>query len=204
MKITQIKKNPNNPRVIRDDKFRKLCKSITDFPEMMELRPIIVDENNIVQGGNMRYKALQELGYKDIPDEWVKQGKDLTPEQWQEFVIKDNVGFGEWDYDILSTDWDSDKLVEWGLDDCDFKKQIVALYKSGKQVSKLSREYDVATPTIYKWIKESDTTGSFRMQDNLTDEQKELIELRKRNAQLEMENDILKQAALIMGRKSKS
>ena len=86
----------------------------------------------------------------------------------------------------------------------DFKKQIVALYKSGKQVSKLSREYDVATPTIYKWIKESDTTGSFREKDNLTDEQKELIELRKRNTQLEMENDILKQAALIMGRKFKS
>lgn len=86
----------------------------------------------------------------------------------------------------------------------DFKKQIVSLYKSGKQVSKLSREYDVATTTIYKWISESDTTGSFRMKNNMTDEQKELVELRKRNVELEMENDILKQAALIMGRKSKS
>ncbi len=86
----------------------------------------------------------------------------------------------------------------------EFKEQIVALYNSGKKVLKLSREYDISVPSIYKWINESKTTGSFRMKDNLTDEQKELIELRKRTIQLEMENDILKQAALIMGRKSKS
>jgi len=86
----------------------------------------------------------------------------------------------------------------------EFKEQIIALYNSGKKVSKLSREYDISVPSIYKWINESKTTGSFRMKDNMTDEQKELIELRKRTIQLEMENDILKQAALIMGRKSKS
>lgn len=86
----------------------------------------------------------------------------------------------------------------------DFKKQIVRLYQSGKQTSVLSREYEIALPTIYKWIKESSTTGSFKANDNLTDEQRELKESRKRIAELEMENDILKQAALIMGRKSKS
>lgn len=116
MNIKDIKTNPDNPRVIKDDKFKKLVKSIKEFPQMMELRPIIVDEKNIIQGGNMRYKALVELGYKEIPDNWVKQGKELTEEQWKEFVIKDNVGFGEWDYDLLANDWDSEKLAEWGMD----------------------------------------------------------------------------------------
>ena len=86
----------------------------------------------------------------------------------------------------------------------DFKMQIVNLYKIGRKPSQLMREFEISNATFYKWVKESSTTGSFRMKDNLTDEQKELIQLRKRNAELEMENDILKQAALIMGRKSKS
>lgn len=116
MKITEIKTNPNNPRFIKDEKFNKLVKSIKDFPEMMELRPIIIDENNIIQGGNMRYKALRELGYKDIPDNWIKQRKDLTVEQWNEFIIKDNVGFGEWDLDALANEWDGEQLSKWGVD----------------------------------------------------------------------------------------
>ena len=116
MDIKDIRPNPKNPRIIKDDKFRKLVKSIEEFPQMMELRPIIIDEKNIIQGGNMRYKALVELGYKEIPDNWVKKGSDLTPEQWREFVIKDNVGFGEWDYELLANDFNSDDLVNWGLD----------------------------------------------------------------------------------------
>ena len=116
MDIKDIRPNPKNPRIIKDDKFRKLVKSIEEFPQMMELRPIIIDEKNIIQGGNMRYKALVELGYKEIPDNWVKQGKELTEEQWKEFVIKDNVGFGEWDYELLANDFNSDDLVNWGLD----------------------------------------------------------------------------------------
>ena len=116
MKLSKIKGNPNNPRIIKDDKFKKLVKSISEFPKMLELRPIIVDENFIVQGGNMRLKALQELKFKDIPDEWVKQVSDLTEEQKKEFIIKDNVGFGEWDFDDLANNWDAEKLIEWGLD----------------------------------------------------------------------------------------
>ena len=116
MKLSKIKGNPNNPRIIKDDKFKKLVKSISEFPKMLELRPIIVDENFIVQGGNMRLKALQELKYKDIPDEWIKQVSDLTEEQKKEFIIKDNVGFGEWDFDELANNWDAEKLNEWGLD----------------------------------------------------------------------------------------
>lgn len=116
MKLSILKSNPNNPRIIKDDKFKKLVKSISEFPKMLELRPIIVDENFIVQGGNMRLKALQELKYKDIPDEWVKQVSDLSEDQKKEFIIKDNVGYGEWDYDDLANNWDVEKLVDWGLD----------------------------------------------------------------------------------------
>ena len=116
MKLSEIKSNPNNPRVIKDEKFKKLCQSIKDFPQMMELRPIIVDENNIVLGGNMRLKALKELGHKEIPDNWVMKASELTDEQKKEFIVKDNVGFGEWDWDILANEWETDKLSDWGLD----------------------------------------------------------------------------------------
>ena len=115
MKITQIKKNPNNPRVIRDDKFRKLCKSITDFPEMMEKRPIVIDEDNMILGGNQRFAALKALGYKDIPNEWISVAKGWSEEKKKEFIAKDNVSFGEWDYDSL-VNWDEEKLNDWGIE----------------------------------------------------------------------------------------
>lgn len=113
MNINEIKPNPNNPRIIKDDKFKKLVKSIQDFPQMLELRPIVIDENNIVLGGNMRLKACIEAGLKDVP---VKQAKDLTEEQKKEFIVKDNVGYGEWDWDDLANNWDEELLTEWGLD----------------------------------------------------------------------------------------
>lgn len=125
MKLSTIKSNPNNPRIIKDEKFKKLCESIKALPKMMELRPIVVDENNIVQGGNMRLKALNELGYKDIPDSWVKQAKDFTEEELKEFIIKDNVGFGEWDWDDLANNWDVEKLEEWGLDIPNFTEKEI-------------------------------------------------------------------------------
>jgi hypothetical protein len=113
MKINLIKPNPNNPRIIKDDKFKKLVQSIKDFPQMLELRPIVIDENNIVLGGNMRLKACQELGLKDVPTIYAK---DLTEEQKKEFIIKDNVGFGEWNWDDLANDWEVKQLTDWGLD----------------------------------------------------------------------------------------
>lgn len=116
IKLSTLKPNPKNPRLIKDDKFMKLVKSLETFPQMMELRPIIVDENNVIQGGNMRFKALQHLGFKEIPETYVKQGKDLTEEQWREFVIKDNVGFGEWDFEQLANEWDTEQLSDWGFD----------------------------------------------------------------------------------------
>jgi len=125
MKLSKIKPNPNNPRIIKDDKFKKLVKSINDFPKMMSLRPIVVDENFIVQGGNMRLKALQEIGFKDIPDEWVKQVSDLNEDEKKQFIIKDNVGFGEWDWDDLANNWDAEQLTEWGLDIPNFEAEVL-------------------------------------------------------------------------------
>lgn len=125
IKLSKIKNNPNNPRLIKDDKFKKLCESIKALPKMMELRPIVVDDNFIVQGGNMRLKALNELGYKEIPDEWVKQAKDFSEDELKEFIIKDNVGFGEWDWDDLANNWDTEKLEEWGLDIPNFTEKEI-------------------------------------------------------------------------------
>lgn len=119
MKITQLKPNPNNPRLIKDDKFKKLVKSLQEFPEMMEKRPMVCvtdDDGKIYPlGGNMRLRALQELKYKEIPDTWVQMADDWTEEQRREFTIKDNVGFGEWDWDELANAWDADQLNEWGV-----------------------------------------------------------------------------------------
>lgn len=120
MKLSKLKLNPTNPRIIKDDKFKKLVQSLKDFPEMMEKRPIVcvtdIDGKMFPIGGNMRLKALRELGMKEIPDSWVVLADDWTEEQRKEFTIKDNVGFGEWNWDDLRENWDSEKLVSWGLD----------------------------------------------------------------------------------------
>jgi len=111
--IKEIKENPNNPRYVVDSKFKKLVKSIKEFPEMLEKRPIVVDENMIVLGGNMRLKACKSAGLFEV---YIHQAIGWTEEQKQEFIIKDNVGFGDWDWDILANEWDTKKLNEWGLD----------------------------------------------------------------------------------------
>jgi hypothetical protein len=116
IKLSIIKQNPNNPRVIKDDKFQKLVNSIKEFPKMMELRPMVINENNIVLGGNMRLKALKELGYKEVPNEWIKNAKDLTADEQRRFIIADNVGFGEHDWEMLANEWNVEELSEWGLD----------------------------------------------------------------------------------------
>jgi hypothetical protein len=113
VKISDVKTNPKNPRLIKNDKFNKLVNSIKEFPEMLKLRPIIVDENNVVLGGNMRLKACKEVGLKEI---YIVKANNLTEEQKDEFIVKDNVGFGEWDWDILANSFDVDKLEDWGLD----------------------------------------------------------------------------------------
>jgi len=122
MKLSDIKANPDNPRVIKDEAFNKLVQSIKDFPKMMALRPMVVDDNLTVLGGNMRLRALRHLGYKDIPDEWVKRASDLTEEEKKQFIIKDNVSVGDWDWDTLANEWDVQDLKDWGLDVWNFKQ----------------------------------------------------------------------------------
>jgi len=113
VKTKDIIPNENNPRILKDDKFKKLVQSIKDFPEMLEIRPIVVNNEMMILGGNMRWKAIQEIGIKEIP---IIKAENLTEEQQREFLIKDNVGFGEWDWDALANDWNPAELNEWGLD----------------------------------------------------------------------------------------
>jgi hypothetical protein len=117
VKIEAIKANSKNPRVIKDDKFRKLVQSIREFPDMLNKRPLIcftdVDKKYVVLGGNMRLRAAQEIGLKEMP---IILADDWTQEQKDEFLIKDNVGFGEWNWDDLANEWDAEKLTDWGLD----------------------------------------------------------------------------------------
>jgi hypothetical protein len=113
VKISKVKGNPSNPRIIKNDKFKKLVKSIQEFPEMLKLRPIVVDEDMMVLGGNMRLKASKDAGLKEV---WIEVAEGFTEEQKKEFIVKDNVGFGEWEWDMLANEWDSVQLAEWGLD----------------------------------------------------------------------------------------
>jgi hypothetical protein len=112
-KISDIKPNPNNPRTIKDAKFRLLVQSVNDFPKMLEIRPIVVNDDMVVLGGNMRLKACKEAGLKEVP---VIRASDLTETEQREFIIKDNVGFGEWDMEALANEWERDELEKWGLD----------------------------------------------------------------------------------------
>jgi ParB-like chromosome segregation protein Spo0J len=111
--IQKVRSNPKNPRIIRNEKFKKLVKSIQEFPEMLDLRPIVVDKDMVVLGGNMRLKACIEAGLKEVP---ILVADNLSAEQEAEFIIKDNSSFGEWDWEILANEWDVDSLNEWGLD----------------------------------------------------------------------------------------
>jgi len=142
--INKIQANTNNPRSIKEHKFKKLVQSIKDFPEMLEKRPIVVDETMTVLGGNMRLKACEEAGLKKVD---IIIAKDWTKEQKEQFIVKDNVGFGDWDWDLLANNWDNTKLNDWGLevwqpekevdysilDDIDLDKEIDTMYQQTKK-----------------------------------------------------------------------
>jgi len=185
MKLTNLKSNPSNPRIIKDDKFKKLVKSIKDFPEMMDKRPIVcvtdVDGKLYPLGGNMRLKAIQELNFKEIPDSWVMLADNWTQEQRKEFIIKDNVGYGEWDWDDLANNWDAEQLTGWGLDvwsssnevdysildDEDLESQLNEMTSGVKKAIQIEFElehYDEASELVKFWRDKKAYVGGMIME----------------------------------------
>jgi hypothetical protein len=116
MKLSKIKENPDNPRYINEINFTRLQANIKDFTKMFTVRPIVIDENNVILGGNMRYKALLGLGYTEVDKDWIKKVTDWTPKEKENFIISDNVAFGQWDYDMLANDYNEEDLYDYGLD----------------------------------------------------------------------------------------
>jgi site-specific DNA-methyltransferase (adenine-specific) len=147
MLITQIKSNPNNPRLIKDHKFKQLVKSIQDFPQMLELRPIVIDENNMVLGGNMRLKACLEAGLTDVP---VIHANNLSEEKKKEFIVKDNVGYGEWDWDDLANNWDALELTEWGLDIPNFDAEVLEAQEDNFAAPEGGIETDIVLGDLFE------------------------------------------------------
>ena len=147
VKISEVKSNPNNPRIIKDDKFQKLVKSIKEFPEMLNIRPIVVNADMVVLGGNMRLKACKEAGIKEVA---IIKADDLTDEQQKQFIIKDNVGFGEWDWEDLANNWDAEQLTDWGLDIPDFKPEVLEAEEDDFSVPDGGIETDIVLGDLFE------------------------------------------------------
>lgn len=180
-KITDIKPNPKNPRIIKDAKFEKLVNSIKEFPEMLEKRPLVcytdVDKKLVILGGNMRYKAAKELGIKELS---VVLADDWTEEQKAQFLIKDNLGYGEWDWDTIANEWDSESLIQWGLDipnfdtpkdldysildEVDISEQLSELSSNVKKAIQIEFEaehYEEASELVKFWREQGLYIGGF-------------------------------------------
>ena len=145
--INTVKANPNNPRIIKDDKFAKLVKSINEFPQMLKLRPIVVNDDMVVLGGNMRLKACKEAGLKEIP---IIKASELTEQQQKEFIVKDNVGYGEWDWNDLANNWDSEQLIDWGLDIPGFDAEVIEAEEDDFSVPDGGIETDIVLGDLFE------------------------------------------------------
>jgi hypothetical protein len=145
--INTVKANPNNPRIIKDDKFAKLVKSINEFPQMLNLRPIVVNDDMVVLGGNMRLKACKEAGLKEIP---IIKASELTEQQQKEFIVKDNVGYGEWDWNDLANNWDSEQLIDWGLDIPGFDAEVIEAEEDDFAVPEGGIETDIVLGDLFE------------------------------------------------------
>jgi hypothetical protein len=177
--IKKVKINPNNPRIIKDDNFKKLVRSVIDFPEMLKLRPIVVNEEMIILGGNRRYRACVEAGLTEVP---VIIAKGLTPDQQNEFLIKDNVSGGDWDWDLIANNWDQLQVEEWGLnipiflnsdeDDIDYSlldnkdldgdlDDMVNGVRKAVQIEFEPEHYEEALELIMFWRKKEMYIGAF-------------------------------------------
>ena len=187
VKINEVKANPNNPRIIKDDKFAKLVKSITDFPQMLNLRPIVVNDDMVVLGGNMRLKACKEAGLKEVP---IIKASELTEQQQKEFIVKDNVGYGEWDWDDLANNWDAEELNEWGLnvpqfeapvdysilDSIDLTNELSEMTNGVKKAIQIEFEaehYEEASELVKFWREQQLYIGGFLM-EKLNEEKNKL------------------------------
>ena len=146
VKITEVISNPNNPRLIKDDKFKKLVKSIQDFPDMLNVRPIVVNKDMVVLGGNMRLKAIKEAGIKEINVDIV----DWNEQQQKEFIVKDNVGYGEWDWDDLANNWDAEELTDWGLDIPNFDANVLEAEEDDFAVPDGGIETDIVLGDLFE------------------------------------------------------
>ena len=148
VKISDVKVNPNNPRLIKDDKFAKLVQSIKDLPQMLAIRPIVVNTDMVVLGGNMRLKACKEAGLKEVP---IIIADNLTEEQQREFLIKDNVSGGEWDWQMLANDWDTEQLNDWGLDIPNFEpEQVLEAVEDDYEVPENGIETDIVLGDLFE------------------------------------------------------
>jgi DNA modification methylase len=145
--INTVKANPNNPRIIKDDKFAKLVKSINELPQMLNLRPIVVNDDMVVLGGNMRLKACKEAGLKEIP---IIKASELTEQQQKEFIVKDNVGYGEWDWNDLANNWDSEQLIDWGLDIPGFDAEVIEAEEDDFAVPDGGIETDIVLGDLFE------------------------------------------------------
>ncbi len=174
IKVDKLISNPNNPRTINKDKFKKLKKSIKEFPKMLKIRPIVIDENNIVLGGNMRLEALKSLGIKET---YCVLESNLTQDEKEQFIIKDNVGFGDWNFDILANEWEIEKLDDWGVNVPSIKNTELLsglkydpLYYEPKEQPHIELEHCVDLDKFNKKLKALD-------EYNLSDEQKRVLKL---------------------------
>lgn len=187
MKLSDIKPNPSNPRTIKDGKFKRLVESIKSFPQMLDIRPIVVNSDMIVLGGNMRLKACKEAGLKEVP---VIIAGDFTPDQEREFIIKDNVGFGEWDWEMIANEWNTEELVDWGLDvwqapaDVDYSilddagldgqvEDMAGGVKKAIQIEFEPEHYEEAFALVKFWREQKLYIGGFLM-EKLKDEKDKL------------------------------
>lgn len=189
VKVGEIKSNPNNPRIIKDEKFHKLVQSIKDFPKMLELRPVVLNKDMIILGGNMRWKAAKEAGLKELP---VVIADDLTEKEQREFIIKDNLGFGEWDWEMLANEWEAEELNEWGLDvpsfdtakdldysildEADVSGQLAEMASNVKKAIQIEFEiehYEEASELVKFWREQGLYIGGFLM-EKLKEEKEKL------------------------------
>jgi hypothetical protein len=170
--ISSINLNPNNPRVIKDYKFEKLVRSIREFPKMLELRPIVVNEDNVILGGNMRYRACVEAGIENV---YIVKAKDLTEAEQKEFIVKDNVSFGDWDFEVLANEWDIKDLEDWSVKVPTIKDtellsglEYKSMYYEPKEKPELKLEWCLNLDKYNEKIKALD-------EFDLTDKQKETL-----------------------------